>query len=157
VGFGGAKSPPGSPSDTSSDDGDAKPRRKRSLTSRSPSTPPRKPRERKRSPSPPPRKPRDPVRITIEKPVLDKPEKLSGRDAKPIFVAWWARINKYFEYYEGTYVKETDKISFVGHRMSGNAEEWFESGAAQLKQLKKEDDWKPFSSAIEARFHSRFE
>jgi hypothetical protein len=156
-GFGGAKSPPGSPSDTSSDDGDAKPRRKRSPTRRSPSTPPRKPRERKRSPSPPPRKPRDPVRITIEKPVLDKPEKFSGRDAKPTFAAWWARINKYFEYYEGTYVKETDKISFVGHRMSGNAEEWFESRAAQLKRLKKEDDWKAFSSAIEARFHSRFE
>jgi hypothetical protein len=156
-GRGGAKSPPGSPSDTSSDDDDAKPRRKRSPARRSPSTPPRKPRERKRSPSPPPRKPRDPVRITIEKPVLDKPEKFSGRDAKPTFAAWWARINKYFEYYEGTYVKETDKISFVGHRMSGNAEEWFESRAAQLKRLKKEDDWKAFSSAIEARFHSRFE
>lgn len=153
----GAKSPPGSPSDTSSDEGSAKPRRKRSPSRRSPSTPPRRTRERKRSLSPAPRKPRDPVRITIEKPVLDKPEKFSGRDAKPTFAAWWARINKYFEYYEGTYVKETDKISFVGHRMSGNAEEWFESRAAQLKRLKKEDDWKAFSSAIESRFHSRFE
>jgi hypothetical protein len=72
-------------------------------------------------------------------------------------MAWWARINKYFEYHEGTYVKEMDKISFVGHRMSGNAKEWFESRTAQLKRLKKEDDWKAFSSAIEARFHSRFE
>jgi hypothetical protein len=54
-------------------------------------------------------------------------------------------------------VKETDKISFVGHRMSGNAEEWFESRAAELTRLKKEDDWKVFSSAIESRFPSRFE
>lgn len=158
-GIGGAPSPPGSPSDsdTSSDEGADKYRRNRSPSRRSPTTPPRKPRERKRSPSPPPRKPRDPVRITVEKPVLDKPEKFSGRDAKPTFAAWWARINKYFDYYENTYVNETDKISFVGHRMSGNAEEWFESRAAQLRRLKKEDDWKAFSSAIETRFQSRFE
>ena len=62
--------------------------------------------------------------------------------------AWWARVGNYFKYYETTYVKETDKIAFVGHRMSGNAEEWYEARAAQLKQENKEDDWKSFSSEI---------
>jgi len=45
----------------------------------------------------------------------------------------------------------------VGHRMSGNAEEWYEARAAQLKQQNKEDDWKSFASAIETRFSIRFE
>jgi len=92
----------------------------------------------------------------IEKPVLDKQEKFSGRDAKPTYTAWWARVGNYFKYYETTYVKETDKIAFVGNRMSGNADEWYEVRATQLKQ-NKEDDWKSFASAIEIRFSSRFE
>jgi hypothetical protein len=151
-GAAGAGSPPGSPSDTSSDEGSPPPRR--TPSGRVPSSPLR--RTRKRSPSPK-RAPRDPVRVTIEKPVLDKPEKFSGRDTKPTFAAWWARVGNYFKYYETTYVKETDKIAFVGHRMSGNAEEWYEARAAQLKRQNKEDDWKAFSSAIETRFSSRFE
>ena len=86
--------------------------------------------------------------------MLDKPEKFSGHDAKPTFVAWLARVGNYFKYYETTYVKETDKITFVGHRMSGNSEEWYEVYAAQLKQQNKENDWKSFASAIETRFSS---
>jgi len=71
--------------------------------------------------------------------VLDKREKFSGHDAKPTFAAWWARVGNYFKFYETTYVKETDKIAFLGHWMSGNAEEWYEARAAQLKQQNKED------------------
>jgi len=82
---------------------------------------------------------RDPVTVTIQKPVLDKREKFSGHDAKPTFAAWWARVGNYFKFYETTYVKETDKIAFLGHWMSGNAEEWYEARAAQLKQQNKED------------------
>jgi len=93
----------------------------------------------------------------IKKPVLDKPEKFSGRDVKPTFAAWWARVGNYFKYYETTYVKETDKIAFRGHRISGNAEEWYEACATQLKQQNKEDDWKSFALAIETQFSSRFE
>jgi len=88
--------------------------------------------------------------------VLDKPEKFSGHNVKPTFAAWWARVGNYFKYYETIYVKETDKIAFVGHRMSGNAEEWYEARVAHLKQQNKEDDWKPFALAIETRFSSRF-
>jgi len=103
--------------------------------------------DRKHSPSP--HKLQDPVRVTIEKPVLDKPEKFSGCDMKPTFAAWRARVGNYLKYYKTTYVKETDKIAFVGNQMSGNAEEWYEARAAQLKQQNKEDDWKSFASAIE--------
>jgi len=88
--------------------------------------------------------------------VLDKPEKFSGHDAKPTFAAWWAHVGNYFKYYETTYVKEMDKIAFVGRRMSENTEEWYKERAAQLKQQNKEDDWKSFASAIETRFSSRF-
>jgi len=55
--------------------------------------------------------------------VLDKPEKFSGCDMKPTFAAWRARVGNYLKYYKTTYVKETDKIAFVGNQMSGNAEE----------------------------------
>jgi len=89
--------------------------------------------------------------------VLDKPEKFSSRDANPTYAAWWARVGNYFKYYETTYVKETDKITFVGHQMSCNAEEWYQARAAQLNQQNKEDDWKSFASAIETRFSSRSE
>ena len=89
--------------------------------------------------------------------MLDKPEKFSHRNSKLTFAAWWARVENYFKYYETTYVKETDKIAFIGHRMSGNTEEWYEARAAQLKQQNKEDDWKSFTSAIETQFSSRFE
>ena len=54
-------------------------------------------------------------------------------------------------------MKETDKIAFMGHWMSGNAEEWYEALAAQLKQQNKEDDWMSFALAIETRFSSQFE
>ena len=100
---------------------------------------------------------RDPVYVTIEKPVLDKPEKFSGRNWKPTFIAWWARVGNYFKYYETTYVMETDKIAFVGHWMSGNAEKWYQAHAAQVKQQNKEDDWTSFASAIKTRFSSEFE
>jgi len=89
--------------------------------------------------------------------VLDKPEKFSGHDVKPTFAAWWARVGNYFKYYETTYVKEMDKITFIQHRISRNAEEWYEAHAAQPKQQNKEDDWKSFASVIETRFSSRFE
>jgi len=154
VGVGGGASPPSSPSDTSSDEGSPSPPPSR--PPRWSATPQRNPRmpsprrglwDRKRSTSP--HKLRDPVRVTIEKPMLDKLEKFSGRDAKPTFAAWWAHVGNYFKYYETTYVKETDKITFVGHWMSGNAEEWYEACAAELKQQNKEDDWKLFASAIE--------
>jgi len=101
-------------------------------------------------------KPRDPVCLTIEKRLLNKPEKSSGRNAKPTFVAWLARVENYFKYSDTTYVKEMDKISFVGHQMSGNDEEWYETHAVQLKQQNKEDNCKSFASAIETRFSSRF-
>ena len=77
--------------------------------------------DRKHLLSPP--KPRDPVRVTIEKSVLNKLEKFSGRNAKPTFAVWWACVGNYFKYYKTTYVKETDKIAFVAHRISGYAEE----------------------------------
>lgn len=151
-GAAGAGSPPGSPSDMSSDEGSPPPRR--TPSERVPTSPLR--RTRQRSPSPNSTS-WDPVWVTFEKPVLNKPEKFSGRDTKPTFATWWARVANYFKYYETTYVKETDKIAFVGHHMSGNAEEWYEARAAQLKRQHKEDDWKAFSSAIETRFSSRFE
>jgi len=93
----------------------------------------------------------------IEKPVLDKPENFSSCDTKPTFAAWWPHVGNYFKYYETTYVKETDKIAFVEHWMSGNAEVWYEARATQLKQQGKEDDWKSFASVIEIQFSSRFE
>ena len=85
--------------------------------------------------------------------MLDKPEKFSSRNV----AVWWARVGNYFKYYETTYGKEMDKIAFEGHRMSGNAEEWYEAHAAQLKQQNKEDNWKSFTLAIETQFSSRFE
>jgi len=141
-GVGGGASPPGSSSDTLSDKGSPSPPPSQPL--RWSATPQRNSRvpsprmglwDRKQSPSP--HKLRDPVRVTIEKSVLDKPEKFSSHNAKPTFAAWWARVGNYFKYYKTTYVMEMDKIAFVGHRMSGNTEEWYETRAAQLKQQNK--------------------
>ncbi|KAI5842080.1 hypothetical protein BZA05DRAFT_422638 [Tricharina praecox] len=136
-----ASNPPSSPSSSSSED-DASGSDKR-----------------KRKPPRPERTPhrKEGVRITIEKPKLDKLEKFSGRDSKPTFSVWCSIIGNYFDYYKGTYQNEVDKISFIGSRMQGNAEEWFEGRVAHLHKNKLTDNCEAFTHVLEARFQSRSE
>ena len=72
-------------------------------------------------------------------------------DANPTCQRWYETINEYLYHKRGTWDGVSNLIRVVGPYLKGNARDWYDNRAHQLRTNRKIDSWPAFVSAMDER------
>lgn len=95
-------------------------------------------------------------RLVVTKPTMSAPAKFKGSKSEN-FTSWFAQLEDYFEYSEGVFPTEGNKIIFVGGLLLEKALQWHQDRREDFRSSGDFDSWKLYTHALKERFTDPFE